>query len=328
MVALPGARFPLPAGERGGREGEVSDDAWRVLDRRAKRCSPPLHLTDDGLRRNYLNKVAINRQIVEEWLREASRRGLPLAPLTGALAGPGGGEAQFGRMLDIGLRLNARHETGDLARFVVNQVVELTGAERVVLWRVDGEGRRQPAGEFVVAGAPPALEIDVLLDGVSLKRQAQLHYAPPDAPELEQRSQLCVPLMAAGKLVGLILRDGRHLGRFSECDRDLLTVLANQAAVALENAAWAESLEQRVAERTATSRQPTPSWASAPPSWRSSAACRGPWLRSLTCRPSMTWSATRSATSLMRWSPSSPTTTSRGSSASAMRLREDQEFLL
>ena len=105
VVALPGARFPLPAGERGGREGEVSDDAWRVLDRAREAVLAPIaNLTDDGLRRNYLNKVAINRQIVEEWLREASRRGLPLAPLTGALAGPGGGEAQFGRMLDIGLR--------------------------------------------------------------------------------------------------------------------------------------------------------------------------------------------------------------------------------
>lgn len=256
---------PLSPDAAGGSEG--GEGAWQALDRaREEVLGPIATLTDDGLRRNYLNKVAINRQIVEEWLRQASRRGLPLAPMTGALAGPSGGQEQFHRMLDIGLRLNARHETADLARFVVNQVVELTGAERVALYRLDGAGNRRVAAKFSLESAslpPPGGggegvvddrpdEALPLLDEVSLNRLAILRHLPSDAPEPEQRSLLCVPLMAAGKLVGLVYAEmSGHFGRFTDRDRDLLSVLANQAAVALENAAWAESLEQRVAERTA-----------------------------------------------------------------------------
>ena len=63
-------------------------------------------LNDDGLRRNYLNKIPLNRQIVEGWLAAAREYGLSLEPLTTGLSGPGGGEEQFRRLLDIGVRLN------------------------------------------------------------------------------------------------------------------------------------------------------------------------------------------------------------------------------
>jgi signal transduction histidine kinase/DNA-binding response OmpR family regulator/putative methionine-R-sulfoxide reductase with GAF domain/tetratricopeptide (TPR) repeat protein len=248
-------------------EGEEDDGAWRALDRaRETMLAGIASLSDDGLRRNYLNKAEINRLIIREWLREAARRGAPLALLTDALGSSGEGQEQFRRMLDIGLRLNARRETGDLARFIVDQVVELTGAERVTLYRVDQVGRRQVAAEFSVESTPLRLaeggvggegqalpgDIAPFLDEVSLKRLALLRTVPPDAPELERRSQVCVPLVAAGRLVGLVYADMADIyGRFTERDRDLLSVLANQAAVALENAAWAESLEQRVEERTA-----------------------------------------------------------------------------
>ena len=41
-------------------------------------------------------------------MREAARRGLPLAPLTDHLGGEGDLADQFQRLLDIGVRLNAR----------------------------------------------------------------------------------------------------------------------------------------------------------------------------------------------------------------------------
>ncbi|HNS50842.1 MAG TPA: GAF domain-containing protein [Anaerolineae bacterium] len=246
------ASLPLAEGN-----GGKSDAAWRALDQALQQVLIPIaNLTDDGLRRNYLNKVAINRQIVVEWLRQASARGLPLHPLTGALASPSAGQEQFRRMLDIGLRLNARHETGDLARFVVNQVVELTGAEQVLLYRLDDAGNRRLAAEFWADGAPPSEggagdEAERLIAEVALKRVALLLHIPPDVPQLDQRSQLCVPLMAAGKLVGLVYAGmAGTFGRFTERDRDLLSVLANQAAVALENAQWTETLERRVQGRT------------------------------------------------------------------------------
>ena len=43
--------------------------------------------------------------------------------------------------------------------------------------------------------------------------------------------------------------DGLY-GRFDDTDRDMIGLLANQAAVALENARWSEGLERKVDERT------------------------------------------------------------------------------
>ncbi|HSJ54432.1 MAG TPA: GAF domain-containing protein, partial [Anaerolineae bacterium] len=239
-----------------GEEAEGSDDAWLALDRaREVMLVSIANLTDAGLRRNSLNKVAVNRQIVEEWLSQAARLGMPLVPLTDGLGGSGGGQEQFRRMIDIGLRLNARREAADLARLVVDQVVELTGAERAILHRVNEAGQRQVVAEFAADAALPAVDVALLLELVSLKRQAVLRHVPPEAPELEQLSQLCVPLVVAGTLVGLLYADvAGTFGAFTGRDRDLLSVLANQAAVALENAAWAESLELRVRERTADMR--------------------------------------------------------------------------
>ena len=248
-------------------EGVIPEEAWAALDRaREVMLVAIAGLSDEGLRRNYLNKVRINRRIVREWLRQAARLGVALAPLTEALASSRGGQEQLQRMLDIGLRLNARREAGHLARFVVDQVVELTGSERSALYRIDELGRRQVAAHFPVDAAPSsdpggaavgedgcgANDPTPFLDEVSLKRHAILSYTPLDAPELERHSQLCVPLVAAGRLVGLVYAElAGCYGRFTERDRDLLTVLANQAAVALENAVWAEGQERHVQERTA-----------------------------------------------------------------------------
>ena len=62
---------------------------------------------------------------------------------------------------------------------------------------------------------------------------------------------LCVPLIATGKQVGTIYTElGGYYGRFSVQDLDLLKVLGNQSAVAIENAAWARTLEDKVEQRT------------------------------------------------------------------------------
>jgi signal transduction histidine kinase len=53
-------------------------------------------------------------------------------------------------------------------------------------------------------------------------------------------------------LWGVLYGDMRHLfGRLNENDRDILSLLANQAGAALENANWVQTLEQQVEERTA-----------------------------------------------------------------------------
>ena len=88
---------------------------WAALDRaRAAMLEVIAGLNDDGLRRNYLNKIPLNRQIVEGWLAAAREYGMSLEPLITGLSGPGGGEEQFRRLLDIGVRLNEGREGAEL----------------------------------------------------------------------------------------------------------------------------------------------------------------------------------------------------------------------
>ncbi len=63
---------------------------------------------------------------------------------------------------------------------------------------------------------------------------------------------MVAPLVAQNQLIGFVYADIEGaFGRFTDADRDLLAMLAAQAAVALDNAQWAQGLELKVAERTA-----------------------------------------------------------------------------
>jgi len=65
------------------------------------------------------------------------------------------------------------------------------------------------------------------------------------------RSILCVPLKARTELIGVIYADNRiRSGIFKEAERDLLTVFANQAAIAIENARLFASVRRTLAEVT------------------------------------------------------------------------------
>lgn len=224
-------------------EGET----WSVLDTaRATIFETLADWSDPGLRRVYLSRAAGNQAILRTWIAEAQARDLPLAPLTTALYREDSVADQLQRMLQIGVRLNAQR--GDLPRVIMNEAVELTGAERAALILIEGEWR--VAAENSIDAPKNWLdEIDPLLEKVVKERKGLLRVT--DGELLEQWSTIGVPLMVRGRLIGLIaVRLSGLFGRFTQQDLDLLTVLASQAAVALENAQWAETLEQRVAERT------------------------------------------------------------------------------
>jgi GAF domain-containing protein/DNA-binding response OmpR family regulator len=68
---------------------------------------------------------------------------------------------------------------------------------------------------------------------------------------LNQKSKILAPLIAQNRVLGYLYIDMSAIyGTFDETDRDMLGMLANQAAVALENASLLEGLELKVQERT------------------------------------------------------------------------------
>ena len=67
----------------------------------------------------------------------------------------------------------------------------------------------------------------------------------------EINSELCVPLKVGGKTIGCINVESFSLDAFGEHDERLLTTLANQAAVAIENARLFEETRRRASRQVA-----------------------------------------------------------------------------
>jgi adenylate cyclase len=73
------------------------------------------------------------------------------------------------------------------------------------------------------------------------------------------RSAMCVPLWNRSRVIGAVQVDSPiHVGRFTEEDLDLLTALANFAAVAIERAQLAEKIEQERKIRSKMERYHSP----------------------------------------------------------------------
>jgi hypothetical protein len=112
---------------------------------------PIAGLSDEGLRRNYLNKVRVRREIVAAWLDELDQH----APAGGRriphLAGKTNLREPFERLVDTGVRLNELRSSEDLQEFLVDEATELSGAERVLLVLESPDGPRL-AGSLVPRG--------------------------------------------------------------------------------------------------------------------------------------------------------------------------------
>src|SRR5687768_11467664 len=73
------------------------------------------------------------------------------------------------------------------------------------------------------------------------------------------RSAMCAPLWNRQRVIGAVQVDSRiHIGRFTEEDLDLLTALANFAAVAIERAQLSEKIEQERKIRSKLERYHSP----------------------------------------------------------------------
>jgi signal transduction histidine kinase/DNA-binding response OmpR family regulator/tetratricopeptide (TPR) repeat protein/tRNA A-37 threonylcarbamoyl transferase component Bud32 len=233
----------------------LDDAAWSCLQRaREAMLAGIATLSDLGMRRNYLNKVRINRDIVIEWTRQTARRAAEESTHDGSLPELAAARSHLSdnlqRVLDIGLRMNETHDIAALLDYVMDQVIELSGAERGLLALINDAGMMQ----FDVARGMSLEQLErgrqhissTVLDSVAASKQpVLLQDALADERfggrgsvlDLNLRSVLCVPLVSRSELVGLIYVDNRSIsGRFSQADVDLLTIFAHQAATAIENA--------------------------------------------------------------------------------------------
>ncbi|HEX5689308.1 MAG TPA: tetratricopeptide repeat protein, partial [Roseiflexaceae bacterium] len=118
-------RYQTLVGEPGRAGSEIDDELWGVLQRaREVMLASVATLSDVGMRRNYLNKVAINRDIVAAWTRWAASRSAEQSIASALDAGDSGDQVRgkLQRVLDISLQMNATHDADQLLDYVIDQV--------------------------------------------------------------------------------------------------------------------------------------------------------------------------------------------------------------
>ncbi|MBI2190370.1 MAG: GAF domain-containing protein [Planctomycetes bacterium] len=180
-------------------------------------------------------------------------------------ASPAGGEgsAALRQALEFSRAVNAILDVDELLHFLVQRFVHLLQAERGFLMTLDVKGKPQFRVCQTLEGAPidrPQEQVSTgVIDEAVRSGRAVLVANAMEHPEFRERvsisrlellSVLCAPMVGTRRgTVGVIYMDNRStVGRFTEVDRDLLMLLANQAAIAMENARLFEEL--RAAQAT------------------------------------------------------------------------------
>ncbi len=150
----------------------------------------------------------------------------------------------------ISMTMNSSLEFNEALDNVIDAMMQATKAERGVLMYYDAEtgqlrllGARGISGEKleqeeaysttivnqVVASRQPLLTNNAMFDTRIVPGQSIIMRG--------LRAILCAPMMVQDRLVGVVYVDtSMRTGNFTESDRDLLSAIANQAGITLENA--------------------------------------------------------------------------------------------
>jgi len=162
------------------------------------------------------------------------------------------------RLTDSGLRLHQERSETALLDGLIRETVGTSGARRVLLVLQGGTGR-QMAGASLPAGEEASALLRAItpwLDAADANGASCLRHGPSGSAIEDQRSCLVAPLVGRGELLGYLYADIEGaFGRFGDTDRELLTRLAGQAAVALVNLRHASGLALQVATRAADLRE-------------------------------------------------------------------------
>jgi signal transduction histidine kinase len=167
-------------------------------------------------------------------------------------------------ILTVSRKMAETRHLSPLLNYVMQEAIDLAGAERgfVVLVRPDEtldfkatldrdgneveQARHQISTSVVkkvVGSGQPLIIRNAVTDPNFGEAESVV--------VLKLRSIMCAPLISRGETIGAVYLENRTLrNRFTDTDLAILSLFANQAAVAIENAALNDDLEARVVSRT------------------------------------------------------------------------------
>lgn len=158
--------------------------------------------------------------------------------------------------------VNSSLELDEVLRLVMDTIVSLTEAERGFLMLRDSQGEMTMRvarnweqesinpNEFAISRTIIQRVIESAAPILTTNAQEDPRFGGQESiVAYNLRSILCVPLNVKNEMIGVIYADNRiRAGIFNEAERDLLTVFANQAAIAIENARLFASVRRTLSE--------------------------------------------------------------------------------
>jgi adenylate cyclase len=179
-------------------------------------------------------------------------------------------EKIFQVLVQVAKSLLQTEELSDLLETVMDMIFKYLPVERGLIILFDEDGNPIPKLTKFIEGADAH---DIPISRTILKMVAEQQVSLMTSNALEDarllggksiaihgiRSAMCVPLWNRQHVIGAVQVDSPiHIGRFTEEDLDLLTALANFAAVAIERAQLAEKIEQERKIRSRMERYHSP----------------------------------------------------------------------
>lgn len=161
--------------------------------------------------------------------------------------------------------VNSTLDLSHVLNLTMDLIIQVTGAERGFLMLIDettGELTFRVARNMdreTIAGSSFEISRSVVnkvaREGepiLTTNAQADPRFSTQaSVVSYSLRSILCVPLRVKGKIIGVIYADNRiKTGLFSEADRRLLAAIADQSAVAIENARLFENVKRNLDQIT------------------------------------------------------------------------------
>jgi adenylate cyclase len=207
--------------------------------------------------------VADVQEAAAKAMRPGSEPGVKLEPSVTR-------EKIFQVLIQVAKSLLQTEELSDLLNTVMDMIFKYLPVERGLIILFDESGEPVPRLTKFIEGAD---ETDIPISRTILKMVAEQQIALMTSNALEDarllggksiaihgiRSAMCVPLWNKQRVIGAVQVDSPiHIGRFTEEDLDLLTALANFAAVAIERAQLSEKIEQERKIRSKMERYHSP----------------------------------------------------------------------
>jgi signal transduction histidine kinase len=167
---------------------------------------------------------------------------------------------KFEHLLEISNRMSETRAIEPLLSLAMAEALNVVNAERGCIVLIDEDGQLQIRGIVGEENFQEQISMSILKETVLTGKPIVIRDAIGDTKwgsetsikQLQLRSVMCVPLIVRERVIGAVYVENRTIrGRFRDSDVVPLVFFGNQAAIAIENAALNERLEEHVAKRTA-----------------------------------------------------------------------------